>query len=293
VLEWLRGQASAGIVAYHGDDRFELPTELGTLLADEDHLDYLGHVFESIPQTFAMIERMPEVFRTGIGLSWDDRGEEAAERIEKAFRNWYRQILVPKALPQLDGIVPRLSSGAKVADIGCGAGIALIEMARAFPHSDFHGYDDSEHALARAVANREAAAATKVSFHNVAAEPLPDDGSFYLICTLDVLHDLTRPDEVASVIRRAIAPDGVWFIADVDCGATFEDNLQNPLAPMFYSASIFGCLSSGLSEPGGAGLGTAGLPEPKMRDLVTRAGFTRFRRLDLPSPINAYYEARA
>jgi len=143
VLEWLRGQASAGIVAYHGDDRFELPTELGTLLADEDHLDYLGHVFESIPQTFAMIERMPEVFRTGIGLSWDDRGEEAAERIEKAFRNWYRQILVPKALPQLDGIVPSLSSGAKVADIGCGAGIALIEMAKAFPHSDFYGYDVS------------------------------------------------------------------------------------------------------------------------------------------------------
>ena len=47
-----------------------------------------------------------------------------------------------------------------------------------------------------------------------------------------------------------------------------------------------------MSEPGGAGLGTYGLPEPKMKELVAEAGFTRFRRVDLPSPINAYYEAR-
>jgi hypothetical protein len=51
-------------------------------------------------------------------------------------------------------------------------------------------------------------------------------------------------------------------------------------------------MSSGLSEPGGAGLGTCGLPEPAMRELVQAAGFTRFSRLDLPNPINAYYEAR-
>jgi hypothetical protein len=51
-------------------------------------------------------------------------------------------------------------------------------------------------------------------------------------------------------------------------------------------------MSSAMSEPGGAGLGTVGLPEPKMRELVEAAGFTRFRRLDLPHPINAFYEAR-
>jgi len=35
------------------------------------------------------------------------------------------------------------------------------------------------------------------------------------------------------------------------------------------------------------------LPEPAMRELVERAGFSRFRRLDgLTHPINAYYEVR-
>jgi hypothetical protein len=58
---------------------------------------------------------------------------------------------------------------------------------------------------------------------------------------------------------------------------------------MAYSISILGCLSAGLSAPGGAGLGTLGLPEPLMRALAVEAGFTRFRRLELPSPVNAYY----
>lgn len=292
VLEWLHGQAAAGLVVYHGEGRFELPQEVAVLLADEDDLDYMGHTFGSMPYTFGMIERMPEVFRTGSGLSWDDRGEWAAERTEKTFRNWYRQVLVPKALPQLDGVVSRLTSGARVADVGCGAGLALIEMAKAFPLSEFHGYETSEQALGRAEKHRGDAGTTNVSFHNVANEPMPADGSFDLICTLDCLHDMTRPDDAAAAIRHAIMPDGIWFIADINCAATLEENLESPLAPMFYMFSVFSCLSSGLSEPDGAGLGTLGLPEPKMKELVERAGFRRFRRLDLPSPVNAYYEAR-
>jgi hypothetical protein len=52
-------------------------------------------------------------------------------------------------------------------------------------------------------------------------------------------------------------------------------------------------MSSALSEEGGAGYGTLGLPEPAMRKLVSDAGFTHFRRVEeLVHPINAYYEAR-
>jgi hypothetical protein len=51
-------------------------------------------------------------------------------------------------------------------------------------------------------------------------------------------------------------------------------------------------MSSSMSEEDGAGLGTLGLPEPAMRDLVQAAGFTNFRRLDLPHPVNAFYEVR-
>ena len=196
------------------------------------------------------------------------------------------------ALPAIDGVIAVLDSGAKVADVGCGTGIALIEMAKAFPDSQFYGYDISTNALMRAEENKSEAGVENLTFHNIDGDPLPGDASFDFITTFDCLHDMTRPAEAVAAIRAAIKPDGVWLIADINGAPTFEENLPNPLAPMFYALSVLSCMSSGLSEPGGAGLGTVGLPEPKMRELVQAGGFTRFRRLEIPHPVNAFYEAR-
>ena len=125
----------------------------------------------------------------------------------------------------------------------------------------------------------------------VTPEPLPGDHSFGLITTFDCLHDMTDPAGAAAAIRAAIAADGVWLIADINGQPTFEENARTPLASTFYAMSVLSCMSSALSEPGGAGLGTLGLPEPAMRELTRAAGFTRFRRLDLKHPVNAFYEA--
>jgi 2-polyprenyl-3-methyl-5-hydroxy-6-metoxy-1,4-benzoquinol methylase len=289
--EWLRQQTSAGLLDYK-DGRFRLSPELHAVLADDEHMVYLGYIFDSIPHRIETIERLPEAFRTGIGLAWDDRGAMSMQFTEMLFRNWYRNVLINGALPRLDGVVERLAAGGRAADIGCGSGVAVLEMARAFPLSEFHGYELSKLQLERAAANRQAAGVTNAHFHDVAVDPLPADASFDLITCFDTLHDMTHPDQVAAAIRAAIKPDGVWFIVDIDGGATFEENLDRPGSQMFYAMSILSCMSSALSEPGGAGLGTLGLPEPAMRELTEQAGFTRFRRIDLPHPVNAFYEAR-
>jgi 2-polyprenyl-3-methyl-5-hydroxy-6-metoxy-1,4-benzoquinol methylase len=292
LLEWLRGQAAAGVIEYRGGERFELSPEVASLLSDEDSMSYMGGHFAAIPHRMRSLEVLPEAFRTGIGFSWDERGVESASFTELSFRNWYRHSLVPDALPKLDGVVQRLAAGGKAADVGCGAGIALLEMARAFPKSQFHGYDISAHALARAADNRAAAGVTNVTFHNAATNPLPGDASFDFITTLDCLHDMTHPDAAVRAIRAAIRLDGVWFIADINGAPTFEEQIASAQTPMLYALSVLSCMSSSLSEPGGAGLGTLGLPEPAMRALVEAAGFARFRRVDLPHPINAFYEVR-
>ncbi len=292
VREWLRGQAAAGVIHYRSDGRFNLSPAAALLLADEDHALFLGNYFDSLPLKIDVAQRLPEAFRTGLGLTWDDGGPEAADASEQTLRNWYRRELVSRALPMLEGVVDKLTAGGRVADVGCGTGVALIEMARAFPLSEFDGYEISEHALLRAEANRDKAGLENVTFHNAALEPLPADGSFDLVITSDCLHEMTRPDEMAAAIRAAVSPDATWFILDMDSAPTFEENLRNPLAPMLYAVSVLICMSSGLSEPGGAGLGALGLPEPAMRKLVSAAGFTRFRQLDLHHPVHAFYEAR-
>lgn len=291
--EWLASQAAAGVVSFEPPDQFELGAEFGPLLATPDDLRYLGDNFGALPQRMAFVPQLAGAFQTGVGMTFDDRGEEAAADTEALLRNWYQQCLVPDALPCLEGVVEALEAGVEVADVGCGSGVALAELAAHYPASRFHGYDVSAVALARAAARRDAAGLDNIWLHQAPEDGLPTDGCFRLVITFDCLHDMTRPAEVVAGIRRACTEDASWLIADIDGGPTLEDNLARPqFASMLYSVSVLSCLPSSLSEPGGAGLGTCGLPEPAMRALVNDAGFGQFRRLDIDHPINAFYEAR-
>jgi len=292
--EWLYQQATARVLEYDASNRrFSISPEVWVLLGDPDELRTLRANFAGLTYRFAMLDKVPEAFRTGIGVAWDDRGPRAAEMTELLFRNWYRHVLVPVALPMLDGVVPALQAGARVADVGCGAGLAMIEMAKAFPSSRFDGYDTSLQAIERGRAHVRDAGLSNVTFHDANRDLLPDNPTFDLVTTFDCLHDMTRPHEAAAAMRRAIKPDGTWFIADINGGADFEENLaKRPLSALFYAISVMSCMSSALSEEGGAGYGTLGLPEPEMRKLVQGAGFSRFRRIELTHPVNAFYEAR-
>ena len=98
--------------------------------------------------------------------------------------------------------------------------------------------------------------------------------------------------EAAAAIRRAVRPDGTWLIKDIRSGPAWQDNLRNPVLALMYGLSVTSCLSSGLSEPGGAGLGTLGL-HPRLAEQICReAGFSRFTRHDFDDPVNLYYEVR-
>jgi 2-polyprenyl-3-methyl-5-hydroxy-6-metoxy-1,4-benzoquinol methylase len=291
--EWLEGQATAGLLDYTGDGRFELSPETALVLANENSPAFLAGGFCALPHQMAVLERLPESFRTGLGLPYDAFGPEGARGVERLLGPWFRTHLVSKALPKLDGVVPKLEAGAKVADVGCGAGAALIEMAKAYPRSEFHGYDISKYALARAEENKAKAGVQNVTFHDANGDTLPGDRNFDFISTFDCLHDMANPGLVIQAIYKALKRDGNWLIADIHSFPTFEENLaNNPLAPMLYGFSVLCCMSSALSEPNGAGLGTLGFTEPVAHRMVSEAGFTRFKRHDFDNPLNAYYEVR-
>ena len=65
------------------------------------------------------------------------------------------------------------------------------------------------------------------------------------------------------------------------------------MAALMYGMSVMSCMSSALSEPGGAGLGHArACPSRRPGRWPKTAGFTRFRRLAIDHPVNAFYEVR-
>ncbi|MFM8267744.1 MAG: class I SAM-dependent methyltransferase [Ilumatobacteraceae bacterium] len=293
VREWAYNQAAARLIEVDADQRFSLSPEASAVLADPEHPAFGMGMFHRLPQTMGALEHVGESFVHGVGHDYDSHGPQGAVGIERSFEPWNRAFLVPVVLPALDGVVERLERGCRVADVGCGAGSALLLMAEAFPASEFVGYDISHFALERAHAKLDASGLDNVAFHDPRDEPLPDDGSFDLVCTFDCVHDMAHPARVVDSIRRALAPDGTWLLVDIKAFDTFAENMaRNPMAALMYGISVLSCMSSALSEPEGAGLGTLGLPERAARDLAEAAGFTRFRRLSIDHSVNAFYEIR-
>ena len=296
VREWAYNQAAAKLIAVDTDaspERFWLTPEAVAVLATPDSPAFGMGMFHRFPQTMAALEVMPESFRTGLGHDYDSHGAEGAVGIERSFEPWNRHHLIPTVLPSLDGVVERLEAGITVADIGCGAGGAVLLMAAAFPNSTFVGYDISQHALDRAEHRRREAGAANVRFVDPRSEPLRADHSVDLVTTFDCIHDMTHPQEMIDAISAALSPDGVWLLVDIKGRDTFAENVRkNPMAPLMYGISVLSCMSSALSAPDGAGLGTLGLPESRAREMAGAAGFTRFRTLDVDHSVNSFYEIR-
>ncbi len=293
VREWAYNQAAARIIECDENERFSLSPEAAAVLALPEHPAYGMGMFHRLPQTMATLDDMPESFRTGVGYNYDSHGCAGAIGIERSFEPWNKSFLLPVVLPALDGVTDRLAAGAVVADVGCGAGGAVLLMASAYPKSAFTGYDISQHALDRAATKLEESGVTNATFHDPRDTPLASDHSVDLVTTFDCVHDMTHPQQMMDSIRAAIKPDGTWLLVDIKAHDTFMDNVRkNPMAPLMYGISVLSCMSSAMSTLDGAGLGTLGFSENTARQMAAKAGFSKFRKLDVEHAVNAFYEVR-
>ncbi len=294
VREWLLGQAAAGLLDADGTaERFALSPEGAAVLSREhESLAFAAGAFAGGAAPPDVVDAIAAAFRTGRGLTYDQLGPAAAHTTERMLGPWYRLALVPAVLPRLVGVEARLAAGAEVLDVGCGAGLALRTLAEAYPASSFTGIDPSRLAIGRAVEAADAAGLGNVTFSVAGGEDLAEASRWDVVLTFDCLHDMTRPERVASAIRRAIRPDGTWLIREIRSSGSWSLDRRNPVLALQYAQSIVSCMSSALSEPGGAGLGTLGLPPPRLEQLCRSAGFGSVVLHDVDDPANLYYEVR-
>ena len=291
VLEWLRQQTAAGLTGYVDEERFQLPEELAQILLDDESPSYVGWIFHA-PIGGDGLERLSEAFRTGIGLAWDDHGEAGAHMVATSTGAQHR-LLATEVLPLMEGVVERLRAGGAAIDVGCGSGVAICELAKAFPQAEFVGIDPSPTAVERARALAKEMGLANVNVSVGAAEDLDPRARFDFAMVLDCMHDMTHPQDAAAAIRRVLKDDGVWLVKDVRCEDTLEQNLNHPMGAMLYGISIAFCMSSSMSKPDGAGLGTLGFSASTARQISQRAGFSRLRTLEYDEdPLNVFYEIR-
>ena len=290
VTEWLNAQAAGGFVAYDpASGTYQLPAEHAVALTDESSPAFLPGFFQIAVGSIIGSPAVGHAARTGAGVGWDAQPADVHEGCERFFRPGYNAHLVGEWLPALDGVVAKLEQGARVADVGCGHGASTILMAGAFPRSTFLGSD--YHAGSIATARERAATAgvgDRVQFETAAAAEVAGDG-FDLVTTFDSLHDMGDPIGAARHVRDILAPEGTWMIVEPAAGDRVEDNL-NPVGRAYYAFSTLLCTPSSLSQEVGLALG-AQAGEARIRDVVSEAGFGRFRRV-AETPFNIVYEAK-
>jgi SAM-dependent methyltransferase len=286
--EWLNAQAASGYLAY-AEGKFRLPPEQAMALANVDSPVYVAGGANVLASMYIDKDKIVNAMRGDGGLAWGDHHHCLFSGTEKFFRPGYRANLVSSWLPALDGVVKKLESGARVADVGCGHGASTVVLAQAFPRSRFFGFDF--HAPSIETAKQRAADAgvsDRAEFLQASAKGYAEK-DFDLICFFDCLHDMGDPVGAARHAHQALAPDGTVLLVEPFAHDALEDNMT-PVGRMFYAASTFVCTPNSLSQEVGLGLG-AQAGEARLRAVFEEAGFKRFRRAT-ETPFNLVLEAR-
>jgi SAM-dependent methyltransferase len=290
VREWLASQAAGGYIAYdEKEKKFSLTQEQAFTLADEHSPAYLPGAFELALGSLAAVPRIAESFRTGAGMGWHEHVDDVFHGCEKFFRPGYSAHLVSSWIPALHGVKEKLEAGARVADVGCGKGASTLLLAQAFPKSHFFGFDYHPTSIdaARDSAKREGLTA-RLSFDVASSKQFPGK-NYDLVAVFDCLHDMGDPIGAAAHVRESLAEDGTWMIVEPFAHDELKDNL-NPVGRVYYSFSTLLCTPCSRSQEVGLCLG-AQAGEARIREVVAKAGFRRFRRA-AETPFNIVYEAR-
>jgi 2-polyprenyl-3-methyl-5-hydroxy-6-metoxy-1,4-benzoquinol methylase len=260
------------------------------VFAVKDSPVYLEGAFDLAAE---MVKSQPKVevaFRTGAGVAWGESSGCLFCAVGAFFRPGYVNAILQAWLPALDGVLPKLNAGAKVADIGCGVGFSTLLMAQAYPKSSFVGYDFHAPSIEQANVHAKAhGLAGRVRFETAPAKAIAEKG-FDVVTMFDCLHDMGDPRGCAAHVRTLLKPDGTWMIVEPIAGDTPGENVANPVSRLYYNASTMICVPTSLAQEVGEALG-AQAGEAKLTEVLKGAGFNRVRRAT-EGPFNMVLEAR-
>jgi ubiquinone/menaquinone biosynthesis C-methylase UbiE len=274
VREWLGAMVTAGVANVDAQTtRYSLPAEHAAYLTRAAVADNMAVFAQYIAVMGGVEDDIVECFRKGGGVPYDrfprfhevmaeDSGQSVVSSLESHI------------LPLVPGLTDRLSKGIRGLDLGCGSGRVMNRLADLYPRSTFVGMDLSPQAIRFARDEASKKRLNNIEFLVVDLsnfDDVADPESFDFITTFDAIHDQAQPLNVLKGIQRALKPDGVYLMQDINGTSHVHEDIEHPIGTFLYTVSCMHCMTVSLAQ-GGEGVG-AMWGEQKTREYLQRAGF--------------------
>ncbi|MBW1828505.1 MAG: class I SAM-dependent methyltransferase [Deltaproteobacteria bacterium] len=300
--EWLGIMVTGKIIeishAPDGEDTYFLPPEHASFLTRKAGNNNMGVYTQEIPLlTSCALESVNRGFNAGDGIPFS-RYPDFQKFMAELSDAKHQTVLVDKFLPSVDNrqLLSRLTDGIRVCDLGCGHGVAVNLMAKAFPKSKFTGIDNHEAAIREARTAAQDMGLSNAVYKVLDAAEIHGEKEFYrlfdYICAFDAIHDQSHPLEALKGIRYMLAPGGMFSMIDIKAGSNHADNIDHPMGPFLYTVSLMHCMPVGLND-NGSGLGMMWGQE-KAEALLREAGFEHIELTEMEhDPFNLHYLCKA
>ncbi|MGB5157421.1 class I SAM-dependent methyltransferase [Desulfobacterium sp. N47] len=299
--EWLGIMISGKIIELFqtpdGEDLYFLPPEHALFLTRKSGNNNLGVYTQEIPLlTSCAMESVNRGFKTGDGVPFSQYPDFQQFMAELSNAK-HKEVLIRHFLPSVDKgqLVNHLIKGIRVCDLGCGEGVALNLMAKAFPESTFTGIDNHKEAINTARTGAGELGLSNVVYIEHDAATICGKKEFMqkfdYISAFDSIHDQSHPLQALKSVRYMLSPGGMFSMVDIKASTNPADNLDHPMGPFLYTVSLMHCMPVGLND-NGYGLGMMWGRE-KAQSLLAEAGFEHIEVLEMEhDSFNLHYLCR-
>ena len=291
--EWLEHQVTCEILEVDdpsapADRRtYSINPGHAEVLTEKDSLSYLAPFVRLVVAGSLQLPALVDAYRTGGGVPWAQYGSDMRTGQAEMNRPWFLTALGEEWFPGVAWLHELLSSGARVADVGCGEGWSSIGMAQAYPAIEVDAFDIDGPSIEAAQRHAvEAGVADRVRFH--ARDAAEAAGDYDLVTAFECIHDVPDPVSVLATMRTIAGSDGRVVVMDEAVGEAFGERTDE-IERLMYGFSLFVCLPDGLSHEESVGTGTVMRPST-LAIYAELAGFSAVDQLPIENDLWRFYE---
>lgn len=210
---WCRSAYASEIVELGKNRTYRLAPHMDRLLLDQDFPGYIGGIPSLLVQP-EFFDQFAEKLPSGEQTWYDRLSSTYIQMISLTTRSFYTR-LIPGGLSQVPGLSDRLTPGARILELACGAGVGLVRIAQSYPKSSVVGVDGDDYSLemARKMLH-EGELQDRVSLVRNTLEELNGSGEYDVALINVSMHECRDLEKVTNNVHNALKANGYFVISD-------------------------------------------------------------------------------